>query len=167
MTALPDTFMPEGPLRAQRETPAHYTDALPDDTLRTILLRLGAVAAMAAAAGLWLIPAVPGDTAMQMAKLALSVFLAIGGAVVFGRTRRAEGPEVHVDTARRHLTVIARDSRGQVRSERCYGVDALSEIVLRESVLTARDAEGTTLFALPVSDPRIKAALVRMLAQAA
>lgn len=165
MTALPDTFMPEGPLRAQRDIPACYREAQPENLLRRGVLRFVAVASVTASVGLWLIPVVPGDALMQLFKLALSALLALGGVAMLTRTRPLAGPEVHIDTVARCLTVIERDGHGQVRSERCYGVDGLNEIVLRDAMLTARDAHNTPLFALPVTDPAIEAALRRMLAE--
>ena len=165
MTSLPDTFMPEGPLRRQRDVPAHFNETLPENTLRRGAMRCAAVGSLMAAAGLWLVPAVPGDALIQLFKLALSALLAMGGIAILMRTRRPDGPEVHVDTRDRRLTIIERDAKGIVRSERCHPIDELKEIVLRDNMLTARDAQGSALFTLPVTDPAIQAALMGMLSR--
>ncbi len=165
MTSLPDTFMPDGPLRMQRDVPAHYTEMLPEPMLRRAVLRCAAAASVAAAVGLWLVPAIQGDALMQLFKLAFSALLAMGGIAVLTRTRRPDGQEVHIDTCGRRLTIIHRAPQGHVRSERCHHVDSLKEIVLRDDMLTARDTHGAALFALPVTDPAIRAALMGMLSQ--
>ncbi len=165
MTSLPDTFMPDGPLRRQRDVPAHFIEALPENMLRRSAMRVAAVGSLAAAVGLWLVPAVPGDALMQVIKLAFSALLAVGGVAVLTRSRSQNGPEVHIDTHGRRLTVIERDANGRVRSERSYAVDGLKEIVLRDNMLTARDAQGSALIALPVTDPLVRAALMGVLSQ--
>ncbi|HEY9040043.1 MAG TPA: hypothetical protein VIN05_13995 [Roseovarius sp.] len=165
MTSLPDTFMPDGPLRRQRDVPAHFTETPPENTLRRGALRCAAVGSLMAAAGLWLLPVVPGDALMQLFKLALSALLAMGGIAILVRTRRPDGPEVHVDTQARRLMIVERDAKGTVRSERCHPIDELQEIVLRDDMLTARDAQGGALLALPVTDPAIQAALMGMLSR--
>ncbi len=165
MTALPDTFMPDGPLRRQRDVPAHFTEVLPENTVRRTAFRVAAVGSLAAAAGLWLVPVVPGDALMQVFKLAFSALLAMGGVAVLTRSRGQNGPEVQIDTHGRRLIVIERDANGDVRSERSYAVDGLKEIVLRDNMLTARDAHGSALIALPVTDPLVRAALMGVLSQ--
>ncbi len=165
MAALPDTFMPDGPLRRQRDVPAHFTEALPENKVRRAVFRVAAVGALAAAAGLWLVPVVPGDALMQVFKLAFSALLAMGGVAGVTRSRGQHGPEVQIDTHGRRLTVIERDATGHVRSECSYAVDGLKEIVLRDNMLTARDAQGSTLIALPVKAPLVRAALMRVLSQ--
>lgn len=163
MTALPDTFMPDGPLRPQRNVPAHFTEASHEHTLRRAVLRFGAVGSLVAAVGLWLVPVVPGDALMQLFKLAFSALLAMVGVAVLARPRAPVGPEVQIDTRGRRLTIIERDAQGHVRSERSHCVDGLKEIVLRDNMLTARDAQGIALVAQPVSDPLVRAALMEML----
>lgn len=165
MTSLPDTFMPDGPLRRQRDVPAHFNNALPEISLRRAALRFAAVGSLAAAAGLWLVPAVPGDALMQVSKLALSALLAMGGIAVLTRTRRPGGPEVQIDTRDRRLTIIERDAKGHVTSRQCHAIDELTDVVLREDMLTARDAQGGALPALPVTDAEVRAALTGMLSQ--
>ncbi len=165
MTSLPDTFMPDGPLRRQRDVPAHFNRAQPDMSVRRTALRCAAVGSLAAAAGLWLVPAVPGDALMQVFKLALSALLAMGGIVILTRTRCPDGPEVQIDTRDRRLTIIARDAKGHVRSKQCHSIDGLTDVVLRDDMLTARDAQGGALLALPVTDPAVRAALTGMLSQ--
>jgi len=163
MTAFPDTFMPDGPLRHERIIPQHYIEVAQEGGLSRIGLSITAIAALMAAAGLWLIPVMPGDGAMQLAKLALSASLAMGGTMLLSARNAAGGPEVHIDTVVRRMTVIEKDARGRIRSEIVYPVDALGEMVLRDGLLTARDASGQPLIALPVGDTSVETALLSML----
>jgi hypothetical protein len=164
MTALPDTFMPEGPLRHQSKVPLHHIEISETGALRRTGMRCSAAALLIAALGLWLVPAVEGDALMQLGKLALSAVLAMTGAVMlFGRSGIA-GPEVHVNTRTRRMTIIERDERGSVRSEICHDIDTLGDIVLRDGLLTARCGAGQPLVTLPVSDPKVEAALMGLLA---
>lgn len=165
MTALPDTFMPDGPIRKQQQTPSYYHEEPRENTLLEIVLRAVGVACMAAAGGMWLIPVVPGDALMQLAKLMLSACMALGGVMIFSGLRRNDGPEVRIDTRARRIMVIERDARGHVRSEISHDIEALSEIVLRDNLLTARDAMGRPMIALPVTDPAVENALLAMLAR--
>ncbi len=167
MTALPDTFMPDGPLRHQRLIPQHYTEVVAAGRLRRNAMRIAGVSALVAAAGLWLIPVVPGDGAMQLTKLALSLALAGGGAFLLPTRASDAGPEVQIDTVARRLTIIEKDARGRTLSQIAYCVDTLGELVLRDGLLTARDASGQPLIALPVGDASVEAALLSMLGRPA
>lgn len=166
MTALPDTFMPEGPLRHQRQVPLHHIEAFEAGALRRTALRCGAAALLIAALGLWLVPVIEGDALMQLCKLALSAVLAMamaGVLMLIGRGGIA-GPEVHVNTRTRRMTIIERDAKGLVCSQIGHDIDALGDIVLRDGLLTARCGAGQPLVTLPVSDPKVEAALMGLLA---
>ncbi|WP_324753634.1 hypothetical protein [Roseovarius sp. Pro17] len=164
MTALPDTFMPEGPLRYQRKAPLQHVEISETGALRHTFLRCCGYASLMAAAGMWLVPVADGDTLMQLCKLALSATLAIGGVVVLSGLRSNDGPEVHIDTQTRLLTIVEKDAHGHVRSAVSHRIDALGEIILRDGLLTARCDAGQPLIALPVRDPAVEAALIAMLA---
>lgn len=167
MTALPDTLMPDGPLRQQRQTPTYYIETEPADGLRHGVLRFVAAASLAAAAGLWLIPVMPFDALMQVVKVVASIGLGVLGVVLLLMPQDPPEPEVHIDTQKKHLIIVERDTRGRICAERCHAIDTLGDIVLRDRLLTARDANGDPLIALPVTDPSVHAALTRMLAGAA
>ncbi|MEB8388673.1 hypothetical protein OO012_15710 [Rhodobacteraceae bacterium KMM 6894] len=166
MTSLPDTYMPDGPIRRQQKVPSYYTEAAAETSLMTPVLRAIGVGCISAAGGMWLIPVVPGDALMQLTKLLLSACMAVGGVMLFGGSRRTVGPEVHIDTRARRIMIIERDAKGRVQSETSHEVDLLSEIVLRDNLLTARDAHGRTMIALPVRDPAVENALMAMLSRA-
>ncbi|MCZ4352969.1 hypothetical protein O4H61_10635 [Roseovarius aestuarii] len=165
MTALPDTYMPEGPVRRQQQVPSYYNEAPLENPLVTLVLKAVGVGCIAAAVGMWLIPVVPGDALMQLAKLLLSACMAAGGVMVFAGFRREAGPEVRIDTRQRRINVIEHDKRGNVLSNIDHDIDQLSEIVLRDNLLTARDQNGRQVIALPVTDPAIENALMAMLAR--
>ncbi len=163
MTALPDTMMPDGPLRSQRVIPAYYTPAKVDSVLRALALRCAGMAAMGASIGLWIVPGMEGDAAMQLTKLLVSATFLVGGAAMIGISRRNDAPEVLIDTKTRQLTVIMRDRRGQVTSQTSHAIDGLREIELRDGLLTARDKTGEPLIALPVEDAEVEGALRSLL----
>ena len=167
MTSLPDTFMPDGPLRHERLIPQHYIEVTAAGRVRRNAMRIAGITALIAAAGLWLIPVVPGDGAMQLTKLALSMALAAGGAFLLPARASDAGPEVQIDTVARCLTIIEKDTQGRTLSETAYSVDTLGDLVMRDGLLTARDASGQPLIVLPVEDPSVEAALRSMLGRAA
>jgi hypothetical protein len=159
MTALPDTFMPEGPLRHQRQVPLYHMEVAQTGTLRRTAVSCAGAALLIAAIGLWLVPVIEGDAMMQLFKLAFSAALAVIGFMLLSRRRAAAGPEVHINPATREMTIIERDAQGRESGEIRHDIDALGDIVLRDGLLTARCAEGQPLLTLPVTDPRIGAAL--------
>ncbi|QIE45060.1 hypothetical protein G5B38_05670 [Pseudohalocynthiibacter aestuariivivens] len=162
-SALPQTYMPEGPARKEAPIPSHHFEAEHESPLRSFVYRCTGVAAMLAAVGIWLVPVVPGDAAMQLAKVVMSAALVLGGGTLFASLRRADGPTIEIDTRRRLLTIIDHDTRGKVRMTNVHSVDSLSEIVLRDGLLTARDAQGRSLLAIGVTDEATKMALRQML----
>ncbi len=164
MTALPDTFMPEGPLRHQRITPLHHMEVVETGALRHLALRCAAVALLIAAIGLWLVPVIEGDAMMQLFKLASSAALAMAGVMLMAARPEAPGPEVRINPATREMTIIERDAQGHLRSEICHDIDTLGDIVLRDGLLSARCSAGQHLVTLPVTDPRIEDALNAVLA---
>lgn len=165
MTALPATVMPEGPLRHQDNRDPFQEEQTIDPIKRAALRCLG-VAAVMAAIGIWMVPTLPGDAAMQLVKLTLSLGLLLGGAIMFTALRGVAGPEVHIDPRSRRLTIVERGLDGKVRMEVSHDIDTLSEIVLRDHLLTARDAQGHPLLALSVTDPQAEAAIRDLLAGA-
>lgn len=169
MTVLPQTVVPEGPLRHEAAIPSHYLEDAQDTLtpLRFALFRCTALAATLAAVGLWLVPVDQGDPLMQLFKLFLSASLLFGAGTLLSSLRAPEGPTVEIDPRRRTLTIIEHDARGRVRMQAEHAIDTLSEIVLRDRLLSARDAQGRSLITLPVSDAATHAALARVLGQGA
>ncbi|PWE35536.1 hypothetical protein DD563_05930 [Pelagicola sp. LXJ1103] len=145
----------------------YYKPAEVDGFLRALALRCAGVAAMVASIGLWIVPGIDGDAAMQLSKLLVSAILLVGGAAMIGVSRRSDAPEVVIDTKNRHLTVITRDRRGHVTSQTSHAIDDLREIELRDGLLTARDKMGEPLIALPVEDAEVEGALRSLLSRPA
>ena len=163
MTALPDTYMPEGPLRHQRQVPLHHHDIEETGAMRQVGGRVAALSLLLAAVGLWLVPVIEGDAMMQLFKLAFSAVLAMVGVVLLGGRSGPVGPEVHIDPQTRRMTVIERDDRGRLNSEVSHDIDALADIVLRDGLLTARCSAHETIVTLPVTSPQVEAALLKVL----
>lgn len=158
MNALPATVMPEGPLMHQ-DTRDPFQEEATVDPLKRAALRCMGIAAVTAAIGVWMVPALPGDAAMQLVKLTLSLGLLLGGAIMFSALRAVAGPEVRIDPRTRRLTILERGLDGKVRMEISHDIDSLAEIVLKDHLLTARDAQGRPLIALSVTDPQAEGAI--------
>ncbi len=165
MTMLPQTCIPEGPLRHEAPVPAHHAEAEIEPTLRRLIYLCTGVAAILAALGIWLVPVASGDPAMQLVRFVISATLFLGAGTLLASLRSAEGPTIEIDTRRRLLTIIDSDARGKVRMTNVHAIDSLSEIVLRDGLLTARDALGRSLLAIMVRDAATKVALRQMLGQ--
>ena len=160
MTALPDTIMPE---RALPNLPE--ISMADEEQTKQVLMRLASrglgAALVFAAAGIWLLSVAPGDTIMQMGKLFIS--LTFLGAGLFGLTWQGDAglPDITIDPQKREIRKVEFDKTGQVRSEVVHSFDELSDVVLRDDWLTARDHNGRLLVSLPVRDHRVAFALRR------
>ena len=163
MTALPDTIMPD------RALPAAPQIKLPDPPemplgLGGMARRFVGAVSLLAAAGVWLMPVVPGDTGLQLIKLCFSVGFAVGGIAGLMATPRGAGPEICIDPHQRRISLVEHDAKGRVRAEIVHDFDALGEVVMRDGWLTARDTGGRQLISLPITDARVEAALREMFA---
>ena len=163
MTALPITTMPEGPIRREEPIPSCHGETEPLPVVRRVVLRGLGFSAVLAAMGLWLIPVVPGDAMMQLVKVSLSGLLVLVASRCWAALREPIGPTVTINPKTRTLTIIDFDIRGRVRMEASHSIDSLSEVILRDDLLTARDAYGRSLVTLPVSDSATKSALMKVL----
>lgn len=160
MTALPDTIMPDGPLK--RQSGYNPFEEKRRDRAEASLragLRWLAVAAVVAAFGVWAMPSMPGDTVMLWIKLLLSLTLLAGGVLVFWTMQPVAGPEVRIDPQQRCLTILTRGADGKIHSVAEHDIDSLRDIVLRDKLLTAWDADGAQIFALPVNNRQVEIAL--------
>lgn len=64
---------------------------------------------VAAALGLWLVPAAPGDAGMRLIKLLFSASLFVAGALLAWRpSPDLEAPEIRLDTRARRMRIIGR-----------------------------------------------------------
>jgi len=162
MTALPDTVMPEGPLQYQDVGLSENENDI-DLGFKYVALRCLGVSALTASLGIWLLPVTPGDAAIQLVKLFLSIALLIGSGVVFSALRAVAGPEIQIDPNTRRLTILERGVDGKVKVEIAHEIDALEEIILQDHLLTARDSHGRPLLAIPISDPEVERAIRNVL----
>lgn len=163
MIALPSTKMPDGPLRAEAPIPSHLTEDEMQPPLHALIYRGTGLALILAAVGIWLIPIVSGDPMMQLVKLIISAALAMGGAAFLVALQPPAGPIVTIDPRERVIRIADYDTRGQQRMETSHAIDSLTEIELRDGLLSARAADGRALLALPIRDMATHKALVRIL----
>ena len=126
---------------------------------------LGSVLCISAL-GLWLVPVDAGDAAMQLIKLLVSVvMLALGMMFIFSINRRAELPEIQIDTPKRELRVIKRDYADKPFVEACHAFEKMAEISLKGHQMTARDADGQVIVSVPLRDKATARALQATLDQ--
>ncbi len=126
---------------------------------------LGSVLCISAL-GLWLVPVDAGDAAMQLIKLLVSVvMLALGMMFIFSINRRAELPEIQIDTLKRELRVIKRDHANNPFVEAFHAFENMAEINLKGHHLSARDADGQVIVSVPLRDKATARALQAALDQ--
>lgn len=118
--------------------------------------------------GLWLVSVGAQDAAMMLIKLLFSVTLLFGGLICLSRGRSDQAdPEIHVDVMNRRLHVIAPVAGGRAARVAVHDLDALTELSMRDRVLTARDATGRQIVAMKIEDRATARALRRALGFAA
>lgn len=117
-------------------------------------------ACLMAAVGLWGVQSGAGDAAMQLIKLLVSAVLLITGMILISGLRERVGPpELHVDPLNRQVRIVEFDGAGRAKIAARHDFDRLSRLDITEGVLTAHDGDGKKLFAMPVHDPDVIAAL--------
>ncbi|MFD1156786.1 hypothetical protein [Roseovarius aestuarii] len=167
MVALPDTHMPDTPIK--RAGARQVIEGQPEtNPVKRALLAGFGVAALLSALGVWIVPVDQGDTAMQLVKLIFSILmLVLGMLFVSALDRRHAEPEIQIDPASRQLRIVEVDSRGEAFVSGDYNLDELSDITLRDRHLTARDAKGTQVVSVAVYSAAAEMAIRKMLTQAA
>jgi len=104
--------------------------------------------------GLWVIPVEDGDSAMRLIKLLISVVLGALGAMFIGSASDNDAlPEIQIDPGRGELRVVR---NGEVKAHR---LDELTDVVLKDDLMTARSSTGELVLSLPISDHNTKRAL--------
>lgn len=112
------------------------------------------------ALGLWAVPVVEGDTGMRLIKLLISIVLAGVGVMFFLSIDSAEDlPEIQVDTNKRELRIITRNGGEDGQVEAVHSFDELSEVTIRDRLLTARGENGQLVASVPLRDKAMEAAL--------
>ncbi len=134
------------------------------DIGRAILVLCGS-ALVFSSAGLWLVSADGTDAPMMMIKLLFSVTFLFSGLLCLSRVRTEEQePEIRVDVLNRKLHVIEPACGARTARAVVHDIDSLSELAMRDRVLTARDASGRQVVAMKVEDRATARALCRALA---
>ncbi len=120
---------------------------------------LGAVLVVSAL-GLWLVPVSEGDAGMQLIKLLISlVLLGLGAMFISSVDDRGVAPEIQIDTQARELRMLRAGMSGQMTVVTRHNFDSLTEVTLKDQLLTARRGAGETLFSIPVTNKHTEKAL--------
>ncbi len=118
----------------------------------SVVTLIGAVF-LAASVWVWVEPVAAGDVAMLLIKMALSFGLLSLGFVVINMLDSHENiPVIQLDPMRRRLSVTEVSKRGEPVHTTHYLLDELSEITMRDNLLTARDMTGRHIAVVPVYD---------------
>ena len=153
MLALPETAMPERPVQFMRPVCLPTLEISDIHPLKQLACALCGVGLVLAAMGVWVMPATPGDSAMQLVKLLVSMVMLFVGLLCLRAMRDgAAGPEIELDTNARELRLVMVDRRGARRNKAVYKVEDLSELTLRDRYLIARDGRGRKLLSVPVAN---------------
>lgn len=167
MVALPDTHMPETPIKRTSKPVLIEETSSATPVKRALLAGLGVVALLAAL-GVWIVPVDEGDTAMQLVKLVFSIsMLVLGMLFVSALDARHAEPEIHLDSKTRQLRIIEIDKRGAAYVAGDYNLNELSEITLKDCHLTARDANGHQIISVPIRNTAAENAIRSALTQVA
>jgi hypothetical protein len=120
---------------------------------------LGSVLAISAL-GLWLVPVADGDTGMRLIKILVSLVLLGLGAMFISSIDEAEAlPEIQIDTQNRELRIMQLDKSCKQTLVARHKLDDLTEVSLKDQVLTAKSKTGETVISLPVRDAQTENAL--------
>ena len=167
MVALPDTHMPETPIKSTGK-PALIEETSSAAPVKRILMAGLGVASLMAALGVWIVPVDEGDTAMQLVKLVFSVsMLVLGMLFVSALDTRHPEPEIHLDPKARQLRIVEIDNKGTAHVAGDYNLDELSDITLKDCHLTARDENGDQIVSVPVRNVAAENAIREALGQLA
>lgn len=164
MVALPDrteTRLPKAQTRNERGL----------CSVISAVTRFGGAVLILAGVGIWLVPVVAGDGMMVLMKLLVSILFAVLGLVMLDWGRDGGMDEIHLDPGARQLTHIRRQCDGVARVCARFGFDELSDIRLRDGMLTVIANSGAVLVQLPVEKveniDRIRESLQNSLAKTA
>jgi len=115
---------------------------------------------LAAAVWVWVEPVAAGDVAMLLIKMTLSfVLLSLGFVVINMLDARENIPVIQLDPIRRRLSVTELGKHGEPLHTTHYLLDELSEIMMCDNLLTARDMTGRQVAIVAVHDPVVEKAI--------
>lgn len=165
MVALPDperaTKRAQDPVRG--DAPRPEDDGPGSGLPRALRIGVGGTLVFAAL-GLWIVSPMDGDGALFLIKLVFSVTLLCLGSVFLMQREADDRPsEIRFDPAARQIRVIRSDGTSGPPVIEEHDIDALADVSLHDSVLTARAADGRLVLAMHVSDPKTEAILRRAL----
>lgn len=166
MVALPDFHRDfnDAPHSFAEPTELPEQDTLWLDAWRAIRVLCG-TSLLAATFGLWLVPTGMGDPGMMLIKLALSLGLFWAGVLCMSQAvPGTDLPQIEIDTRARRLRVSHAQAGSPVS---VYDLDDLTELSLRDRMLTARDREGRQIVTLALQDARTERTLRHALSLAA
>ncbi|MEQ9261193.1 MAG: hypothetical protein RIG84_19060 [Roseovarius sp.] len=117
--------------------------------VRRALFACSGTGLMAAAAGLWLVPA--PDAAVMLVKLGASIAMAGAGAMLLGLLKEDGGNwQVELDAAKGEVRTFEKCG-GQYFLTGRFNLRDMAEVTLHGATLTAHDAEGRVAVAVPVT----------------
>ncbi len=167
MVALPDTYMPDAPVK-HLNTPTQIEESRGAMTLKRGLLAGFGVGTLLAALGVWIVPVDEGDTAMQLVKLVFSGSMLVMCMLFISALDSSNAePEIQLDPSNRQLRIVKRDSRGNALVQGSYNLDELSDITLKDRHLSARDAKGEEIVSIPVRNAAAEQAIRAALSEVA
>ncbi|HMB13982.1 MAG TPA: hypothetical protein VKN37_08240, partial [Roseovarius sp.] len=118
--------------------------------------------------GVWIVPTGAGDPGMMLIKLVFSLVLFWAGMLcLFRSDGSSDLPEIALDTRARQLRVLYPQPGGRTARVVVHDLDDLTELSLRDRMLTARDRDGRQIVSLELHDARTEQTLRRALSLAA
>ncbi len=116
------------------------------------------------ALGLWLIPVQDGDAAMQLIKLAISLFmLALGAMFISSIAERGSSPDILIDTQKRELRILTKNEVTNSLDQSIFKLDQLTAVSLKNGEFSAHDQNGEFVVSVPVRDRHTRKALIAAL----
>lgn len=146
-----------------QSAPAHALDGS-RLVVRATQAFIGAVL-MLAAVGLWAMPGADWSGDLLLIKLVLSLMMVLGGIAMLHTPKASTSPEVEIDTIRREVRVIRRNSGGDhVLSAHKFAELDRAELQGAHMVLWAEG--GVMLAEVAMSDPNVRRSLTSAMMQA-
>jgi len=127
--------------------------------------RLGGVALLLAALGLWVMPGMSFDADLALFKLGVSVVLGFAGLAIMqaGRVRRAI--EIEIDTVRREVRLVRGRGRGKALVSRTSIAD-LGPAEIHGNMARLWTENGALVAEVAMSDPDLRRSLMAALQDA-
>lgn len=157
MTALADIADAKSAAAPKAQTICSAAKAA--NSLKRGLMTFFGVAAIGASLGLWVVHSAYGDMAMLLVKLLVSAALLLGGMLMIRALAQSPLTEVQLDPVHRQLRVVKCGGGEAPVLVSCHDLDELTEIELRDRLLTARDKDGQQVLSIDVADAMAEEAI--------